>query len=178
MWLFEINCVVLNLGVLSLALHDPDFQNPSLPTSRNGAQECYTSKSNDFRALSIWVQFACKYLCLISIAKLTVGGKKSKKKNNQKHTNKQTKLTSSQTAQPCLDPQSTYCQEVVSLVAGLPPFPTACWWLSHPVAITAVSAAARWNSPGGRYHGGRRPSNDDSFHSPTVIPLSALDRVS
>ena len=31
---------------------------------------------------------------------------------------------------------------------GLPPFPTACWWLTHPAAITDVSAAARWNSPG------------------------------
>ena len=30
----------------------------------------------------------------------------------------------------------------------------------------------------GRYHGGRRPSNDDSFHSPTVIPPSALDKPS
>ena len=30
----------------------------------------------------------------------------------------------------------------------------------------------------GRYHGGRRPSSDDSFHSPTVIPLSALDKQS
>ena len=28
----------------------------------------------------------------------------------------------------------------------------------------------------GRYHGGRRPSSDDSFHSPTVIPPSALDK--
>ena len=30
----------------------------------------------------------------------------------------------------------------------------------------------------GRYHGGRRPSIDDSFHSPTVIPPSALDKPS
>ena len=30
----------------------------------------------------------------------------------------------------------------------------------------------------GRYHGGRRPSSDDSFHSPTVIPPSALDKSS
>ena len=29
---------------------------------------------------------------------------------------------------------------------------------------------------GGRYHGGRRPSGDNSFHSPTVIPPSALDK--
>ena len=30
----------------------------------------------------------------------------------------------------------------------------------------------------GRYHGGRRPSSDDSCHSPTVIPPSALDKPS
>ena len=30
----------------------------------------------------------------------------------------------------------------------------------------------------GRYHGGRRPPRDDSFHSPTVIPPSALDKPS
>ena len=30
----------------------------------------------------------------------------------------------------------------------------------------------------GRYHGGRRPSSDDSLHSPTVIPPSALDEPS
>ena len=30
----------------------------------------------------------------------------------------------------------------------------------------------------GRYHGGRRPSNDDSLHSPTVIPPLALDKPS
>ena len=29
-----------------------------------------------------------------------------------------------------------------------------------------------------RYHGGRRPSGDDSFHSPTVFPPSALDKPS
>ena len=32
--------------------------------------------------------------------------------------------------------------------------------------------------PRSRYHEGRRPSNDDSFHSPTVIPQSALDKPS
>ena len=30
----------------------------------------------------------------------------------------------------------------------------------------------------GCYHGGRRPSSDDSFHSPTAIPPSALDKPS
>ena len=30
----------------------------------------------------------------------------------------------------------------------------------------------------GRYHGGRRQSSDDSFHSPTVFPPSALDKPS
>ena len=33
--------------------------------------------------------------------------------------------------------------------AGLPPFPTACWWLTHHAAINGVSVAASWNSPGG-----------------------------
>ena len=28
------------------------------------------------------------------------------------------------------------------------------------------------------YHGGRRPSSDNSFHSPTIIPPSALDKPS
>ena len=32
--------------------------------------------------------------------------------------------------------------------------------------------------PRGRYHGGRPPSSDDSLHSPTVIPPSALDKSS
>ena len=35
-------------------------------------------------------------------------------------------------------------------------------------------AAHTW----GRYHGDRRPSSDDSFHSPTVSPPSALDILS
>ena len=30
----------------------------------------------------------------------------------------------------------------------------------------------------GRYHGGRRPSSNDSFHSPAVIPPTALDKLS
>ena len=34
------------------------------------------------------------------------------------------------------------------------------------------------SSSRGRYHGGRRPLSDDSFHSPTVIPPSALDKPS
>ena len=33
-------------------------------------------------------------------------------------------------------------------------------------------------TPWGRYHGSRRPSSDDSFHSPTVIPPWALDKPS
>ena len=33
--------------------------------------------------------------------------------------------------------------------AGFPPFPTACWWLTHPAVVTGVFVAARWNSPGG-----------------------------
>ena len=33
--------------------------------------------------------------------------------------------------------------------ADLPPFPTACWWLTYPAATTGVSVTARRNSPGG-----------------------------
>ena len=35
---------------------------------------------------------------------------------------------------------------------------------------------SRWSR--GRYHGGRRPSSDDSFHCLTVTPPSALDKPS
>ena len=35
-----------------------------------------------------------------------------------------------------------------------------------------------WIEPRGRYHGGRPPSSDDSLHSPTLIPPSALDKPS
>ena len=83
--------------------------------------------------------------------------------------------SSSAVNQPCLDPQSTCCQELggaeqvfffcgqpallrppVHMLpgigwcgTGLPPFPTACWWLTHPAATTGVSVSARWDSPGG-----------------------------
>ena len=33
--------------------------------------------------------------------------------------------------------------------AGLAPFPTTCWWLTHPAAITGASVSARRDSPGG-----------------------------
>ena len=33
-------------------------------------------------------------------------------------------------------------------------------------------------APRGQYHGGRRPSSDDSLHNPTVILPSALDKPS
>ena len=35
-----------------------------------------------------------------------------------------------------------------------------------------------WSKIWGRCHGGWRPSSDHSFHSPTVIPPSALDKPS
>ena len=35
-----------------------------------------------------------------------------------------------------------------------------------------------WYHTRGRYHGGRRRSSDDCFHSPTVIPPSILDKPS
>ena len=39
-----------------------------------------------------------------------------------------------------------------------------------------VTRVEEYPNPWGRYHGGRRPSSDDSLHSPTVIPPSALDK--
>ena len=41
-----------------------------------------------------------------------------------------------------------------------------------------ITAAAPRAGIQGPYHGGRRPSSDDSLHSPTVIPPSALDKPS
>ena len=41
------------------------------------------------------------------------------------------------------------------------------------------SIQARWTGmTWGQHHGGRWPSNDDSLHSPTVIPPSSLDKLS
>ena len=42
------------------------------------------------------------------------------------------------------------------------------------IKVVTIDVTIIW----GRYHGGRRPSSDDSFHSPTVIPPSALDKPS
>ena len=39
-----------------------------------------------------------------------------------------------------------------------------------------ASMSPRERQTWGRYHGGRRPSSDDSLHSSTVIPPSALDK--
>ena len=49
-----------------------------------------------------------------------------------------------------------------------------------PCAAGGRSTFHRWRRVRlwGRCHGGRRPSSDDSFHSPTVIPPSALDKPS
>ena len=42
---------------------------------------------------------------------------------------------------------------------------------------TCSLTQSQYTDTRGRHHGGRRPSNDDSFHSPTtVIPPSALDK--
>ena len=53
------------------------------------------------------------------------------------------------------------------------------WWhascLGSRCAETyATHQSASW----GRYNGGRRPLSDNSFHSPTVIPPTALDKPS
>ena len=48
---------------------------------------------------------------------------------------------------------------------------------THTVMYNMRHALCR-RKTGGRYHGGRRPSSDDIFHSPTVIPPSALHKPS
>ena len=53
-------------------------------------------------------------------------------------------------------------------------------WLVH---VQKVPQASEHLCPAklqtrGWYHGGRRPSSDDSLHSPTVIPPSTLDKPS
>ena len=49
---------------------------------------------------------------------------------------------------------------------------------SVPLPTGSDSAVHLTSATRRRYHGGRRPSRDDSFHSPTVIPPSALDKPS
>ena len=49
------------------------------------------------------------------------------------------------------------------------------WRVGLPLSCGRWGA---WQGIWGRCHGGRRPSRDDSFHSPTVIPPSALDKPS
>ena len=44
------------------------------------------------------------------------------------------------------------------------------------VALPIPGFAASCGKTMGRYHGGRRRPSDDTFHSPTVIPPSALDK--
>ena len=46
------------------------------------------------------------------------------------------------------------------------------WLVACLLACLLYVPAACW----GQYHGGRRPSSDDSFHSPTVNPPSAFDK--
>ena len=48
----------------------------------------------------------------------------------------------------------------------------------HPPASLVVGRSPPERHTWGRYPGGRRPSSDDSFHSLTVIPPSALDKPS
>ena len=49
---------------------------------------------------------------------------------------------------------------------------------AQPTGQKSVNTEPKTPGSWGRYHGGRRPSSDDSFHSPTVIPPSALHKPS
>ena len=84
-------------------------------------------------------------------------------------------------------PQSTYCSPKIS--PNLLPhrrFLRQQRWSPRlmpqcargPVRVHTVSPSLVCQQARGRYHGGRRPSSDDSLHSPTVIPPSALDNPS
>ena len=54
------------------------------------------------------------------------------------------------------------------------------WYFRPPCHLLARKSVPSVLVPmtRGQYHGGRRPSSDDSFHSPTVTPPSALDKPS
>ena len=52
------------------------------------------------------------------------------------------------------------------------------WQHSGPTIVTIELLFEGQNHTRGWYHGGWRPSSDDSLHSPTLIPSSALDKPS
>ena len=53
-----------------------------------------------------------------------------------------------------------------------------CAGLTTPLPRGWIAIGLRVTVIWGQYHGGRRSSSDDSFHSPTVILPSALDKPS
>ena len=55
---------------------------------------------------------------------------------------------------------------------------TCCHTLVEAAGIICRPTQSQYSHTRARYHGGRRPSSDDNFHSPTVIPPSALDKSS
>ena len=57
--------------------------------------------------------------------------------------------SSSAVSQPCLDPQSTCCQELGGAAQVFRRPPQLVWWLTHPAAITGVFVSAGWDGPGG-----------------------------
>ena len=76
----------------------------------------------------------------------------------------------------------TACHRESSLVALTQPEKCLKATVARVVVTPFVSAGLtnrsdRRRGAWGQYHGGRRPS-DDSFHSPAVIPPSALDKPS
>ena len=65
------------------------------------------------------------------------------------------------------------------LTPGQPVLALTLYLQAHGRVTSIVpSLSRRYDSTWGRYHGGRRPSSDDSFHSSTGIPPSALDKPS
>ena len=73
---------------------------------------------------------------------------------------------------------SVYHTSAFSSRKFLVPLSTSAQASCKLVAMFAMLANLPARLTRGRYHGGRRPSSDDSLHSPTGIPPSALDKPS
>ena len=66
----------------------------------------------------------------------------------------------------------------VSTIVRAATLRSTCYPTQSQYTDRGLSGVPIFKSTWGRYHGGRRPSSDDSFHSPAVIPPSALDKPS
>ena len=107
----------------------------------------------------------------LTLSSLTQKKKKKKRKTNKKkptnnnnnNNNKQSKYFTSRPAYQSRNEPTI----LITQSTHQPTNPSSNESIYQPVPLLLSR---------GRYHGGRRPSSDDSSHSPTVIPPSALDK--